>query len=68
MIEVFEIWFNQFSKAEKERLLKHIIKNHALASNDYVNSYPEKIDKKKSEPSSIASSRSLHNVKSEVES
>jgi len=28
MIDVFEKWFNQFTKPEQERLLKHIWKNH----------------------------------------
>jgi len=28
MIEVFEKWFDQFSKPEQEKLLKHIRKNH----------------------------------------
>jgi len=28
MIDVFEKWFNQFTKPEQEKLLKHIRKNH----------------------------------------
>lgn len=28
MIEVFETWFNQFTKAEQEKLLKHIREAH----------------------------------------
>ncbi len=67
MIDVFETWFNQFSKVEQEKLLKHIFKNHALDSKDYFTSYPEKVDKKKYETSLNSPIRRVCQVKSIVE-
>lgn len=67
MIDVFETWFNQFSKVEQEKLLKHILKNHALVSNDYSICRPEKIDKNNTSISSNEPSRTLRRVKSVAE-
>ncbi|RPH31574.1 MAG: hypothetical protein EHM93_13145 [Bacteroidales bacterium] len=29
MIEIFETWFNQFTRIEQKKLLKHIQENHS---------------------------------------
>jgi hypothetical protein len=51
MIEVFETWFNQFSKAEQVKLLRHIQKNHF----DLIEGYPSK-------PTSRVNKRLLENT------
>jgi hypothetical protein len=47
MIDVFETWFNQFTKSEQMKLLKHIRKNHLSMIDDYNSVYSEKIDNRR---------------------
>lgn len=55
MIDVFETWFNQFTKNEQEKLLKHIRKNH-LDMNDKFSTKPSGSINKNLISSSLSSS------------
>ena len=45
MVEVFEKWFNQFTKPEQAKLLKHIRKNHFDMIDGYASNPSLKADK-----------------------
>lgn len=51
MIDVFETWFNQFTKAEQKKLLKHIKKNHFEMIEEYSSKPFSRIDKRMLEDS-----------------
>ena len=66
MIDVFETWFNQFTKAEQEKLLKHIRKNHFEMIDDYSSSFSDKIDRKLCESATNSSGHTVRQSKSRV--
>ena len=58
MIDVFETWFIQFTKAEQMKLLKHIKKNHFDLNDEYSSRPSDRIDKRL-KSGSISSSRQI---------
>lgn len=66
MIDVFETWFCQFTKAEQEKLLKHIQKNHFNMNDGFNSSFSSKIDRQLCESAIDPSSSNARQVKSRV--
>ncbi len=66
MIDVFETWFSQFTKAEQERLLKHIRKNHFDLIDDFASSFSDKIDREMCGRTINQSSRNVRQAKIRV--
>lgn len=66
MIDVFETWFSQFTKAEQEKLLKHIRKNHFDLIDDFSSSFSDKIDRQLCESTIDQSSRNVRQAKIRV--
>jgi len=64
MIDVFETWFNQFTKAEQKRLLKHIKKNHLNLIDEFSSKPFSRIDKRLLEGSMSASSQNVFSASS----
>lgn len=66
MIDVFETWFNQFTKTEQEKLLKHIRKNHFEMIDSYSPSYSDKIDRRLCESTTNSTTHAVKHSKSRV--
>jgi hypothetical protein len=64
MIEVFETWFNQFTRAEQIKLMKHIRKNHFDLIEGFTSKPSSRIDKRLLETSIGAKSQSEFAVSS----
>lgn len=64
MIEVFETWFNQFTRAEQIKLMKHIRKNHFDLIEGFTSKPSSRIDKRLLETSIGAKSQNEFAVSS----
>lgn len=64
MIDVFETWFNQFTRAEQIKLLKHIRKNHFDMIEGFTSKPSSRIDKRLLETPIVAKSQNEYTISS----